>query len=180
MFLNCTKILTHILSIGLWTKHSKQPVTSPLTCRRGLSNLMFNTLRPRQDGRHFPDDILKCIFLNENVWISLTISLKCVRKVRINNIPSSVQIMAWRQPGDKLLSEPMMVILLTHICVTRPQWVKTSSFLRCHCHGRTGCDEPVWIVIDHFCMACIHNADGPQILRSREVSRPRVYTFWLL
>ena len=27
----------------------------------------FNTLRPRQDGRHFPDDIFKCIFLNENV-----------------------------------------------------------------------------------------------------------------
>ena len=82
-----------------------------------------NTLRPRQDGRHFPDDILKCIFLNENVWISLTISLKCVGKFRINNIPLLVQIMAWRQPGDKPLSEPMMVSLLTHICVTRPQWV---------------------------------------------------------
>ena len=27
----------------------------------------INTLRPRQDGRHFPDDIFKCIFLNENV-----------------------------------------------------------------------------------------------------------------
>ena len=27
----------------------------------------FNTLRPRQDGCHFPDDIFKCIFLNENV-----------------------------------------------------------------------------------------------------------------
>ena len=27
----------------------------------------FNTLRPRQNGHHFPDDILKCIFLNENV-----------------------------------------------------------------------------------------------------------------
>ena len=24
------------------------------------------TLRPRQNGRHFPDDIFKCIFLNEN------------------------------------------------------------------------------------------------------------------
>ena len=47
----------------------------------------INTLRPKQDGRHFPDDILKCIFLNKNVWISLTISLKCVRKVRINNFP---------------------------------------------------------------------------------------------
>ena len=32
--------------------------------------------------------------------------------------------MAWRQPGAKPLFEPMMIILLTHICVTRPQWVK--------------------------------------------------------
>ena len=32
------------------------------------------------------------------------------------------QIMAWRRPGDKPSSEPMMVSLLTHICVTRPQW----------------------------------------------------------
>ena len=33
--------------------------------------------------------------------------------------------MAWRRPGDKPLSEPMMVKLLTHICVTRPQWVNS-------------------------------------------------------
>ena len=33
--------------------------------------------------------------------------------------------MAWRLPGDKPLSEPMMDNLLTHICVTRPQWVNT-------------------------------------------------------
>ena len=71
----------------------------------------FNTLRPRQDGRHFPDDIFKCIFLNENARISLKISLKVVPKVRINNIPALVQIMAWRRPGDKPLSEPMMVSL---------------------------------------------------------------------
>ena len=44
---------------------------------------------------------------------------------QINNIPALVQIMAWRRPGDKPLSETMMVSLLTHICVTRPQWVKT-------------------------------------------------------
>ena len=31
--------------------------------------------------------------------------------------------MAWHQPGDKPLPEPMMVSSLTHICVTRPQWV---------------------------------------------------------
>ena len=31
--------------------------------------------------------------------------------------------MAWRRPGDKPLSEPMMASSPTHICVTRPQWV---------------------------------------------------------
>ena len=41
-----------------------------------------------------------------------------------NNIPASVQIMAWRRSGDKPLTEPMMIGLVTHICVTRPQWVK--------------------------------------------------------
>ena len=83
----------------------------------------FNTLRPRQNGRHFADDIFKCIFLNENVRILIKISLKVVPKGPINNIPSLVQIMAWRRPGDKPLAEPMMVSLLTHICVARPQWV---------------------------------------------------------
>ena len=82
----------------------------------------LNTLRPRQNGRHFTDDIFKCILLYENAWIP--ISLKFVPKGPINNIPALVEIMAWRRPGDKPLSGPMMVRLPTHICVTRPQWVK--------------------------------------------------------
>ena len=57
--------------------------------------------------------------------ISLKISLKFVPKVRINSSPALVQIMVWRRPGDKPLSEPMSGISLTHICVTRPQWVNT-------------------------------------------------------
>ena len=69
----------------------------------------FNTLRPRQYGRHFPDDSFKRICLNEDVSISLKISLKFVPKVQFNNIPALVQIMAWRRPGDKPLSEPMIV-----------------------------------------------------------------------
>ena len=35
--------------------------------------------------------------------------------------------MAWHRPGDKPLSEPMMVSLLTHECVTRPKWVKQTQ-----------------------------------------------------
>ena len=80
----------------------------------------LNTLRPRQDDSHFADDTFKRIFLNENVRISIKISLKFVPKGSINNIPALVQIMAWRRPGDKPLSEPM-IRLPTHICVTRPQ-----------------------------------------------------------
>ena len=81
----------------------------------------LNTLRPRQNGRLFADDTFNRIFLNENVRISIKISLKFVPKGSINKIPALVQIMAWHRPGDKPLSEPMMVSLLTHICVTRLQ-----------------------------------------------------------
>ena len=100
----------------------------------------FNTLRPRQNGRHFPDDILKRIFLNGNIWIPIEISLKFVPKGPINNIPALVQIMAWRRPSDKSLSEPMMVTLPTHICVTQPQWVNSlwsSDTIWRHRHGTT-------------------------------------------
>ena len=79
----------------------------------------FDPLRPRQNGRHFADDTLNHIFLNENVRISIKISLKFAPNGPINSIPALVQIMAWRRPGDKPLSEPMMFSLLTHICVTR-------------------------------------------------------------
>ena len=72
-----------------------------------------DTLRPRQNGCHFPDDIFKCIFLNESIWISIEISLKFVPKGPISNIPALGKIMAWRRPGDKPLSEPMLVCLLT-------------------------------------------------------------------
>ena len=58
------------------------------------------------------------------VWISIKMSLKFVPKGSINNISVLVQIMAWCRSGNKTLSEPMMVRLPTHICVTRPQLTK--------------------------------------------------------
>ena len=93
------------------------------TCELNQCWLIVNTLRPRQNGRHFADDTFSRIFVNENVRISIEFSLKSVPKGPINNIPALVQIIAWRRPGDKPLSETVMVSLLTHICVTRPQWV---------------------------------------------------------
>ena len=63
------------------------------------------TKGPRQNGRHFADDIFKCVLLNENEWISIKISPKFVPKGPINNIPALVQMMAWRRPSDKSLSK---------------------------------------------------------------------------
>ena len=60
---------------------------------------LFNTLRPRQNGRLFADDTSKRIFLKENVRISIQISLKFVPKSPIDNISALFQIMAWRRPG---------------------------------------------------------------------------------
>ena len=109
----------------------KQQLTVSGSChgfnslRPSVTNMhpYINSMRLRQNGRHFTDDIFKCIFLNENVWIPIKISSKFVCQGPINNIPALVQIMAWRWPGNKPLSRPMMVSLPMHICVIRPQWV---------------------------------------------------------
>ena len=45
----------------------------------------------------------------------------------MNKIPSLFQIIAWRRPDDKPLSEAMLISLLTHKCVTRPQWVNNQA-----------------------------------------------------
>ena len=102
-------------------------ITSHLTVYSTVCWGWLNTLRPRLNGHHFADDIFKCIFLNENAWLPIKISLKFVPQGPINNIPALVQIMVWCRPGDKPLSGPMLVRLPTHICVTLPQWVKSKN-----------------------------------------------------
>ena len=117
----CRQATSHYLS-QCWPRSlSQYGVTRPQ---------WVNSLRLGQNGHHFADNIFNHNFLNENIGISLEISLKFVPKVWINNIPALVQIMAWRQPGDKPLSEPMMVNLLTHICAARPQWVNMLNRLK--------------------------------------------------
>ena len=73
-------------------------------------------MRLKQNDHCLADYIFICILLNENVWISIRISLKLI------NITALVQIMACCREEDKPLSEPMMVSLLTllfcDICVT--------------------------------------------------------------
>ena len=103
-------------------QHNSRTNTTYITAT--LKSMLLTHWGRDKNGRHFPNDILKCIFLNKNVWISNTIWLKFVVLNRpVDNIPALGQIIAWRRPGDKSLSEPL-VSFLTHLCFTRPQWDK--------------------------------------------------------
>ena len=72
-------------------------VVEVMACSFFCTKALFNTLRPRLKGRHFADNLLKCIFLYENVWI--LILLNFVALGPIYNIPALIQIKAWRRPG---------------------------------------------------------------------------------
>ena len=130
------------LSLSVWLIDSELITTNPSTVLPLVSHLVRIPNQPvlmeiafkngclthwgRKKWLPFSKRHFQSYFFNEDVWISIYISLKYVPKGPINNIPASVQIMAWRRPGDKPLSEPLTVSLPTHICITRPQWVKGS------------------------------------------------------
>ena len=65
----CTKIWLHnsMASDGLATQGARPSAAMALTSLShsilGFNTGSVNTLRPRQNGRHFPDDTFKCIYL---------------------------------------------------------------------------------------------------------------------
>ena len=132
-----------------------------------MLNHVINTLKPSQNGCHFINDIFKCIFINENIWISIKITLKFVFKGLINNSPTLIQIIAWCRPGNKPLSEAMIFSLLMHICITQPQYVKEHDYIRSHLLFVINC---TWFSIaecvswEMWCHAFIHHkytSDSP-------------------
>ena len=108
-----------------------------------VRNTRLKTLRQRQDGGHFPDDIFKGIFLIDDIWIAISISLKFVPKGQIDNIPALDQIMAWRRSGDKPLSDPMMIFLLSH--TVYPKKYAHGFCFAVLCCGYTLTDFPISI-----------------------------------
>ena len=93
------------------------------------THLSFNTLRPRQNCCHLPDNSLKLIFFNQNSWISINISLQYISGGLINNNPALVDIKAWCQRSINPLFEPMMVQFTDAYMCYSAQWVKDSIHL---------------------------------------------------
>ena len=70
----------------------------------------YKPQRLEQNGRHRADDISKCIILIKNICILIKNSLEFFPKHPFDNKSTLLQIMAWRQTGNKPLSDP----ILTH------------------------------------------------------------------
>ena len=79
--------------ISFWTdsqvvsdlRHLNVHVMSSMQRHDSLYNtcLDINTLGLKQNNRHIVDNIFKCIFLNENVWLSIEISLTFVPREQL-------------------------------------------------------------------------------------------------
>ena len=111
-------------SLLVYCKAKRLVVRSFALCFNQLRVRILTYWGPDKLATIFADDMLKWIFLTENIWFSIKSSLKFVPKGPNSNIPTLAQIMAWRRSGDTPLCEPMMVTWPTHIWVTRPLWFK--------------------------------------------------------
>ena len=89
---------------------------------------MKTSLRSGQNGSHFAYEIFKFIFLYEKYFILIPISLKFVPNGSIDNKPALVKIMVGDDPATSHYLSQLWPSLLTHTCVTRPQWVNCPYF----------------------------------------------------
>ena len=110
-------IYARILNVTTWRYR--------LEVHKHCSIHRVSTLRPRQNIWNFADDIFKRIFWNEYEQISIKFHWCLFLGVQLTILQHLVRIMAYRLYVAKPLSEPTMISLLTHICVTRSQWVNT-------------------------------------------------------
>ena len=97
----CINITCYFCSDVTW----RVKIAAQTTDKADISPLGFNTLRLRQNDRHYADEILTLIFLYENRFILIPFSLKFVPMGPFSNNPALVNIMAWCRIGDRPLFE---------------------------------------------------------------------------
>ena len=113
---SCATDLPNTFDFPWFCESSAYRLCTNIMCIDLSCQVLPNSLRPRRNRRYNADDIFKCIFLKENVWIPTKMSLKFVPKGPVNNVPAFVQIMAWCRLDDKPLSGPMMVSRIDSNC----------------------------------------------------------------
>ena len=101
-----------------WISHAQS------TSKSGCRLRTFNTMRPRQNGCHFPDDSFKWIFSYKKNDLRYNFYWSLFPRIQLTIFHHCFRYLAWHRTCAKPMSEPMMVSLLTHICAIRSQWVK--------------------------------------------------------
>ena len=93
-----------------------------ITCYNLLhyNDTRFSTQKPRLNGQYFPDDIFEWMFLNENICISIKISLDFVRKGSINNVLALIKKWLGADQATSHYLNQWCHCLSPHRCVTRP------------------------------------------------------------
>ena len=88
--------------------------------------LALNTLRPRQNGRNFPDDIFKCLFWMKmyKFWFRFHWSL--FPRVQLTMFQHWFSQWLGAGQATSLYQNQCWYVLLTHRYITRPQWVNSS------------------------------------------------------
>ena len=110
----------YIMTEYPWNHNHKAHITGEVCLDRERWTQTYTNNQLEEDRNHLThlplekngtilvDNIFKCIFLNENDIIAIQISLKLVPRRPINNKSALVQVMVWRQTGDKQFPEPML------------------------------------------------------------------------
>ena len=80
-----------------------------------VAPIYVKTLKQRQSGWHFANNISKYIFFNKDIWCQIEISLKVVPKGPINTKPALFQIMVRHWTVNKLLSELFTNTYMHHL-----------------------------------------------------------------
>ena len=101
------QLVINFVPIEIWYIHSWYGEMITVCC---CNYLMGSTVRRvvQITCLHFTNNKFKCIFVNENVRISILISLKFLPKGPIDNKSALVQVIAWHQTGDKPLPKTML------------------------------------------------------------------------
>ena len=102
------------------------------------------------------------------------------RAYAINNIPALVWIMAWHQPGDKSSSEPMMVRLPTHLCVTPPQCIKMECLTTTWSTASDDQDGVMTPSLFNFCQFSLHiSVNETLVVKTKSFqSHTRLSVWW--
>ena len=122
-------LISSILVFGVvyWSRLPRvlQRFTALLFSLSKVCDIIVNTLRLKQNGCHFADDIFKLIIFYEIWCILILIPLKFVPKVPVSNKPALIQLMVWHKLGETPLSEPVMFLFIsdTYKCLIQPPWV---------------------------------------------------------